>query len=740
MIGKQVIGNPTPRAEGEEKVSGRAVYAGDMTLPGMLWVKVLRSPISHGRIARLDVGKASELPGVRTVITGRDVAGRRIGRKIIDMPILADGVVRFIGEKVAAVAAASEEIAEQAVDLIEVEYEDLEPVFNPLEAMKPSAPLLHPNMVHYSGLVHEIQEPSNVVVYLAWRKGDIEAGFRHSDLVVENTFHTPLVHQAYIEPHAYLIKVNPDGGADIWASSTKSPSNLREQVAQALQLSPEKLVVHPCYIGGDFGGKGVHNDVALCYVLSQKSGSPVKMVVDYDEEFTAGNPRHASVIKVRTGVKNNGSIVAQHIDFVFDSGAYASFRPLGYLAGAHNAAGPYRIPHVLIEEHYVYTNKVPCGYARAPGQTQGFFASESQMDLVAKQLGLDPVKFRSMNLMHDGDEAPLGEVISSIKAEETLQRALQESNYYNPKAKGVGRGFGVAHYLSKGGECYVLVRVNEDSTVTVLTGVMEVGSGVYTIMCQIVAEELKTPIESVKVEVLNSSRVVTDTGVRASSSTRVHGGGAYEAAEKAREEILKIAAVCMGTTPDDLILSSGGVTHARAERRLTFGELVKAKGSPIIGEGHYNNMRVGPDASMVVQVAEVEVHPDTGEVKLRQMTSVHNTGLVLNSLTHQGQIDGGVVMGIGHALMEEMMLEEGKVLAANFGDYKIPTARDIPTLKTAVLQSTTGSGPYDSTSIGETPIIPTAAAIANAVEDAVGVRIKSLPITAEKVFEALKGK
>jgi len=740
MKRSQVVGMPTPRVEGEEKVSGQAGYTADRTLPGMLWVKVLRSPIPHGRIKRIDTRRAAELPGVKVVLTGRDVKGAKIGKKIVDMPILADEVVRFIGEKVAAIAAESEDSAEQALDLIEVEYEDLPSVSDPLEAMKPSAPLLHPDLPSYSGLLHEIKEPSNVFVHLEWKKGDIEQGFRQSDVIVENTFRTSMAHQCYIEPHACLVKVNPDGGAQIWAS-TKSPFALREQVGTALKVSPQKLVVHPSYVGGDFGGKGDSNDIALCYVLSQKSGHPVKLLLDYNEEFVAGNPRHAAVVTIKTGVKKTGRMVAQQFRYVFDSGAYGSYRPQGFLVGAHESAGPYRIPNVLIEENYVYTNKVPCGYMRAPGHAQGVFANESQMDLVARELGLEPAEFRKINFMHDGEESPLGHMISHVGVEEALNKALEVSGYHGRKPKNVGRGLAVAQWVSKGGESYAFVRIDKDGNVTLSSAVMDVGPGAYTIMRQIVAEELKVPIDSVRVQALDTSKVVKDTGVRGSSSTRVHGSAAYEAAKKAREEILKAASELTEVPPDQFILQSGGVTHARAQKKMSFAEIVRAKGEPIVAEGHYNNMMDGPESSTVTQVAEVEVDPETGAIQVRQIISAHDTGAILNPMTHQGQIDGAVVMGMGYGKMEELRADEsGKIVTANFGDYKIPTIRDIPVLKTVVMQSNTGSGPYNSMSIGETAIMPTAAAIANAVHDAVGVRIKSLPITAEKVLEALKSR
>ncbi len=740
MAERSVIGVSTPRVEGEQKVSGQAVYALDVTLPGMLWAKVLRSPLPHARIKRIDVSKARQLPGVRAVLTGEDIADAKIGKKIIDMPILAQDVVRFIGEKVAAVAAESEEIASQAVDLMEVEYEEMAAVLDPLDAMQPGAPLLHPEVTRYKGLPHPLKKPSNVMVHLTWKKGDIAAGFKQADTVVENTFHTSRVHQAYIEPHSCVVEARGDGRADAWAS-TKSPFNLRDQVANAFGTSADRLVVHPCYIGGDFGGKGDHNDAALCYALSLKTGRPVKFVMDYNEEFMAGNPRHPAVVRIKTGVKKSGIIVAQQIEFVFDSGAYASFRPQGFLVGAHDSAGPYRIPNVLIEEKYVYTNRVPCGYMRAPGHTQGFFATESQMDLIAKKLGMEPVAFRLKNVMRDGDVSPTGETIGHIRAEETLKRALKESGYSAAKPKNVGRGVAIAQWVSKGGESYVYVKVGEDGGVTLSSAVMDVGSGAYTVMRQFVAEELKVPVESVEVEALDTTKVVKDTGVRGSSSTRVHGSAAYEAAKMARDEIILLAAKLIGASPKEVMLHDGAAIHARAERRVTYAEIVRAKGAPIVAEGHYQNMKDGPEASMVAQVAEVEVDQETGEVKVRQITTSHNTGTIVNPLSHQGQIDGGVVMGMGQARMEEVAIDEGgKVTTANFGDYKIPTIQDIPALKTVVEQSNAGSGPYNSMSIGETAIMPTAAAIANALEDAVGVRIKSLPITAEKVLEALKSR
>ncbi|HZD41735.1 MAG TPA: molybdopterin cofactor-binding domain-containing protein, partial [Terriglobales bacterium] len=442
---KQVVGNPTPRVEGELKVSGEARYAVDVTLPGMLWGKLLRSPIPSGKIKSIDTSKAAALPGVHAVVTGEDCTGLKIGRRLYDMPILADGEVRFIGEKVAAVAAETEEIAEEAVNLIEVAYEETEPLLDPVEALKPGAKLLHPHVMNYKGLPKPLKEPTNDFVYMTWGKGDIEAGFRQADVIVENTFMTPVVHQSYIEPHSCVVSTAADGSAEFWSCS-KVPYGVRDQVANALQLPPEKLNFNPVYIGGDFGGKGDFMDLAVVYLVSKKAGRPVKLVMDYEEEFTAGNPRHASIIQVKTGVKKDGTLVAHHMNFIFDSGAYGAFKPNAFLNGPHLSAGPYKIPHVFIEEHMVYTNKIPCGHMRSPGDPQGFFANESQMDLIAKTLGMDPIELRRKNFMHDGDIDPTGEEYSYIRTDETLKKALEDSGYQRPKPKNVGRGIALVQW------------------------------------------------------------------------------------------------------------------------------------------------------------------------------------------------------------------------------------------------------------------------------------------------------
>lgn len=735
MKRQKIIGSAVPRLESLEKVTGRAVYAVDVTLPGMLWGKVLRSPIAYGRIKRIDIGRAVAIPGVKAVLTGRDVAGIKIGRQIYDMPVLADGVVRFVGEKVAAVAADTEEIADQALDQIEVEYEEFSALLDPVEALAPSAPLLHPEVLNYKGLPGKLAAPSNAFVQLSWKKGNIEEGFRRSDFVIENTFQTQVVHQAYIEPHSCLVKAGESGGAEIWACS-KVPFALRDQLATAFGIGAEKFLLHPSHIGGDFGGKGDFMDVPLAYVLSLKSRRPVKMVMDYQAEFIAGNPRHAAVVKVKSGVSKAGRILAHRMEFVFDGGAYGAFKPIGYLFGAHEAAGPYRMENVLIEEKIVYTNKVPCGHMRAPGDPQGVFANESQMDLLARELGRDPAQFRKMNLMQDGDESPVGRPISHIKARETLDRLLKAAKFYGPKKPNVGRGLAIIQWLALGGECSVFIRIDDKGAITVSTAMQDQGAGAGTVLRQIVAEELEVPCQDIALETLDTAGAPVDTGVGASRSTRTYGNACYEAVIKAKQELLRVAADCLGAGQDELKTSEGNIS-TRKKRKMSYSEIVKAQGAPIVVEGRYKNNEIGPQASVCAQMAEIAIDPESGKITLNKFFSAHSTGKVLNPLLHDGQIDGAVVMGMGYALTEEMLFADGKVATLHFGDYKIPTIRDIPRLHKIVLETPVGRGPYNSMSIGETPIITVAPAIANAIHDAVGVRIKSLPLTAEKVLAGL---
>lgn len=736
----QVVGRSTPRVEGELKVTGKALYSADLKLPGILWGRCLRSSIPYGRIKRIDTSMALQLPGVKAVITGQDVPGLRIGRCIYDTPVLADGVVRFIGEKVAAVAAESRLIAEEALGLIEVEYEELEALLDPVAAIRPDAPILHPDLLSYKGLPVPLESVSNVVAYLKWGKGNIEEGFRQADLIVENSFTTQVTHQCYLEPHACVVMADASGGAEVWSCS-KTPFAVRGQLSNCTGVAKEKLVFHPMHIGGDFGGKGGFMDVPVAYFLSKKSGQAVKMIMDYTEELTAGNPRHASIIKIKTGVKKNGTIVAHHIDFLFDSGAYASMKPAGYLIGASTCAGPYKIENCLIEERMVYTNKIPCGHMRAPGDPQGFFANESQLDMVARKLGMDPAEFKRKNMLRDGDETPIGGHISHIRGKEALEKAIQLAGYNKPKPKNVGRGLSFSEWSPSGGEGNVFVTIEEDGGVKIITPVVDQGAGVLTVIVEVVGEELQTPAAQIELKQADSTIVPSDGGVGGSRATRVYGNASYEAGIKAREELFAFAAQALEVDPKELELDNGAILHKKSKRRMSFADVVKFKGAPIYVRGYYKSTEKSHDASVSAQIAEVHVDPETGEITLRNMVSAHTTGKVINPLMHQGQIEGGVVFGLGYALTEEVMFDGAKISTSNLGEFKIPNIMDIPPLKTDVMENVpAGPGPYNSLAIGEVANTPTAAAVANAVADACGVRITDLPVTSEKVYKALRAR
>ena len=736
----QVVGKPTPRVEGVLKVTGKAQYSADLNLPGVLWGRCLRSPIAYGRIKKIDTSKADQVPGVKAVITGQDVTGMRIGRCIYDTPVLADGLVRFIGEKVAAVAAETRLAAEQALDLIDVEYEELEPLLDPVEAAKSDAPVLHPDLLTYKGLPVPVESVSNIFAALKWGKGNVDEGFKKADVIVENTFTTQVTHQSYLEPHACVVQAAADGSAEAWTCS-KTPFAVRTQLSNCIGVAKEKLVFHPLHIGGDFGGKGGFMDVPVAYFLSKKSGQPVKMIMDYTEELTAGNPRHAAIIKIKTGVKRNGAIVAHHMEFLFDSGAYASMKPAGYLIGASTCAGPYKIANCLIEERMVYTNKIPCGHMRAPGDPQGFFANESQLDMVARKLGMDPAEFKRKNMLRDGDETPTGGHISHIRGEEALDRAIRLAGYDKPKPKNIGRGLSFSEWSPSGGEGNVFVTIEEDGRVKVLSPVVDQGAGVLTVIVEVVGEELKVRADEIELKQVDSTVVPSDGGVGGSRATRVYGNAAFEGGAKAREELFHFAAQALEVDPKELSLEAGAVAHKPTKRKMGFAEVVKFKGAPIYVRGYYKSTEKSHDASVSAQIAEVHVDPETGKVTLRNMVSAHTTGKVINPLMHQGQIEGGVVFGLGYALTEEVMFDGAKITTTNFGEFKIPNITDIPPLKTHVMESVpAGPGPYNSLAIGEVANVPTAAAVANAVADACGVRITDLPVTSEKVYRALKNK
>ena len=718
----RIVGHPIGRLDGVEKVSGAARYSADVALPGLVWGKALRSPLSHARIVRIDTSKARAVPGVLAVLTAADLPDVLIGRRMFDMPMLARDRVRFIGEKVAVVAAADPDIAEEALALIDVEYDDLPAVFDVADAIKPGAPLVHENPGAYEGAPRERPHP-NVQSVLRFALGDVEAGFREADHVFEHTFTTQLAHHGYLEPHAGVVAIDGDDRVQVWASN-KMPYRLKELLSHALQLPPARIRVNLTPIGGDFGGKGSLMDVPLAYHLARVTRRPVKMVMRYTEELMAGNPRHPSVITMRTGVTNDGRLVARRVTALFNSGAYAAFKPAPSvnLGGTSMGAGVYRIPNLLIEGFCVYTHNIPCGHARSPGEPQIVFAGESHMDMIAKELALDPAEFRRRNLLRDGDVLPNGHHLEHVRAAETLEAALAASDWSKPKPRWTGRGVAMTHRHIGVGFTNAHLRLETKGTVTLTIGLPDTGTGAHLVLRQIVAEVLGLSIDEVQVELASTDIFETDSGVGGSRVTHTGGRAAFHAAEKLKEQI-RTHATALGT-PD---ASLATIAQAAARDGTT------------LEASHFYDAKAHADVtSFTAQVAEVAVDPTTGQVTITRFITAHDVGTVINPIGHQGQIEGGLIQGLGFALMEELHTEEGRISTLSLGDFKLPTVRDIPPLTTVLLEDPVGPGPFRAKAIGEGSISAVAPAIANAVADACGVRVLDLPITAEKVYFGLK--
>jgi CO/xanthine dehydrogenase Mo-binding subunit len=739
------IGKPLGRIEGPAKVTGQATYSSDVRLPGMLWGKVLRSPLPHARIVRLETRRAERLPGVLAVLTAADLPDVLIGRRVYDMPVLARDRVRFIGEKVAVVAAEDPDVAEEALAQIEVEYDELPAVFDAEAAMTAAAPVLHPNYRSYPHAPAKyFSDVPNVHSHVTWTLGDIERGFAAADHVFEHRFTTHYVHQGYIEPHAAVVAIESDGRAHVWLSN-KMPFRTRELLADAVQIPQEQIVVHPIPIGGDFGGKGSLMDLPLCYHLARRTGRPVKMVMSYTEELMAGNPRHPTMVLLRSGVRSDGKIVARQAKVIFNSGAYAAFKPTPVvnITGASQAAGAYGIANVRIDAYSVYTNCVPAGHMRAPGDLQVSFAVESSMDMMAEDLDLDPVEFRRRNLIQDGDRLPSGHPVEHVKVRETLEAALQASHWQRPKPRAhVGRGLAVAHRHIGIGDANAQVSVEQDGTVTLLTAVPDTGTGAHTILRQIVAETLALPVDQVRLEVATTDVFEGDSGAGGSRVTHVAGQATYQAAEELKGLIQHVAAHLLDCAPSEVAMEGGSCTSGGAPgRRRSLAEVAKtalALERPLRVQKTYRVAEYPHVTAFTAQAVELEVDPETGQITLLDVVTAHDVGTIINPLGHQGQIEGGLIQGIGFGMIEEMRAEEGRVSTLSLGDYKLPNIKDIPPLRTVLVQEAVGPAPFQGKSIGENSVTPITAAIANALYDAVGVRICDLPITAEKVFRALQ--
>lgn len=736
------VGKPIPRLEGADKVSGKTRYAADIEIPGALWAKILRSPLPHARIVNVDTSKAAKLPGVHAIITGADIPPVMTGLRMKDMPLLARERVRFVGEPIAAVAANSVALADEALNLIDVQYEELPYVTDPLKAIEPGAPVLHDNPAAYKNAPERATELPNIQSYGQWSNGDVDAGFKSAARIFEHTFRTPLGFHAYIEPHACTVRINEGDQVEIWASN-KAPFTLRDRFARDFNLDPAKIKVHILPVGGDFGGKTSLVEVPVCYFLAQRTGKPVKMVLDYSEELAACSHRHPAVITLRTGVDSDGKLCALHARAIFSGGGYAALKANAEVTvqGPRKVASYYRIPAIQVETICAYTNQVPCTQTRTPGSPQTTFAMESQIDIIAGELGIDPVEFRQKNLLDDGDVTPFGQKLKGIVVKETLKKALAVSGWKKPKAKNIGRGVAVYERPSGAGRSGAAITVESDS-VTVNLGVPDVGPGVHTVVQQIVSEVLDLPRERVNVRVEDTDNSPFDSGTGGSKSTNSVGTAAYQTASEIKEKILALAAQRIGCKPESITAQNGRYL-APGGKPMSFRDLmslaVEQNRAPITHLSVYEPSRA-PITSFAAQVAEVEVDPQSGRVKVKKLITVHDSGTVLNHLSYQGQVDGGVVTGLGFALMEDSSLVDGKMATANLGEFKLPTVADVPKLTTVLMEDATGPTPFQGKAIAEIPNVPTAPAIANAIEDAVGVRLYDLPLTSEKIYKALNNR
>jgi CO/xanthine dehydrogenase Mo-binding subunit len=734
------------RIDGELKVSGQMLYSDDLALPGMLHVAVVRSPHPHARLVRVETAAAKQVPGVRLVLTGADVAAIRFGRAVRDVPILAVDKVRFAGEMVAAVAADNRDAAEEAVALIEVEYDELPAVYDAVAALAPDAPAVHDAPWAYVGAARKENEPPNLMGRAAGGNGDVEAALAASDRVFEHTFYTQAHHQGYIEPHSATVYVGPDGQVQIW-SCNKSPYRLREQLGAAFDVPVEQITAYSPAIGGDFGGKGSPMDMPLCYELSRRTGRPVRMTRRYAEELMAGGPRHASVSRVRVGVTHDGRLQAFDLHTWFNGGAYAGFRPNVNFSAL--AATSYRIPAIRVVADRVYTNQVPGGNARTPGAPQMCFAVEAMLDLVARELGIEPLTFRRNNLMRPGDANPFGEEYVEIRAHDVL--AAAEAAYTPvfphdaPPTVRFGRGIAVYDRPTHpAAPTSIRLRLLPDGTLEAQIPQMETGTGSHTIIRRVVAEGVGVERDRVSVRYVDTAGLPFDSGVGGSRVTVAASEAAHQAALEFRGLLVARAAQALGVDAAQIELHGDAWVDPASGRTVTFGALATTAaqaGAPLEAvidtrQGAHDDHH-GHPTSYCVQIAQVGVDVETGQVALYELLTVLDVAEILDPLTHQCQIDGGVGMGIGYAMTEDLAIEDGRVTAANMGEYKLPSMPDVGAARTVLLPGGKGMGARNVKAIGEIPNVPTAAAIANAVADAVGVRIDALPITAEKVQRAL---
>ncbi|MFB3886477.1 MAG: xanthine dehydrogenase family protein molybdopterin-binding subunit [Thermodesulfobacteriota bacterium] len=767
------VGDPVVRVDGLAKVTGQASYAADLSMPGMLYGKVLGSPYPHAKIKAVRLEKARELPGVRAVAAGRDFPYLH-GECIIDIPFLAIDKVRYVGEPVVAVAAEDLATAERALGLVEVEYEELPAVFDPEEALKPGAPLIHEELEKYRAMsLAKVIPGTNICHHFLLTQGDIEKGFLQSDYVFEDRFSTPQVQHAAIEPHASIASVDATGRITVWGQND-SPHRARKEIAQALGIPQARVRVITGYVGGNFGGKGGLKPEAIAIALAHKvRGRPVKVVFSREEVFRTIT-RSGCIIYLKTGVRRDGTLLAMEGRLIWDTGAFAEKGPTISQGGAKLCTGPYVFSsNARVESFTVFTNKPMAGAMRGYGLPQVAFARESQMDMIAQRLGMDPLALRMKNAVDEGSKAVTGQRLYVVGMKECLER-LQRELYQSEEGATDGRsrvlprgswvrGKGIACVI-KGVKTPTVsaayVKVDEDGSTSILTSTVEVGQGSHTVLTQMVADVLGMEQDRITVSFADTDVTPYDTSTTASRSTFHMGNAVLMAAEDVKRQLLTLAGPLLDVGKDVLQLHDGSI-WAPDGRSVSIAQVLKSTfgggaGAAVLGKGVYTPQDIlGMEdvkekkleyfSTMSVfhqyaaQGAEVMVDLETGEVRVLRLIGVHDVGRAINPKNCQQQVEGAMSMGLGFGLMEEYLWDRGRMVNSDFLNYAVPTALDCPPMEVFLVEKRHPQGPFGAKGVGEIASAATAPAIANAVYNACGVRIRDLPLKASKILKELQG-
>ena len=746
----KVVGTRPIRPDGVDKVTGRATYGADFALPGMLVGRILRSPHAHARIVKIDIAKALAMPGVKAVVTSADlpnipseeafVGEGPMNFKDLSNNCLARDKVLYEGHAVAAVAALSAEDADAALAAITVTYEVLPHVIDVEEAMAPGAPVLHPDMFT-QGVDPKPTTASNIAKRIQFALGDVAAGMAEADVIIEGKYSTQPVHQAYIEPHACVVSVNADGQSQIWCSS-QGHFMTRSYVSKLMGVDMSSIRVTPAEIGGGFGGKTLVYLEPVAYALSRQSGRPVKMVMSREEVFRASGPTSGGTVWVKLGAKKDGTIVAADVELKFQAGAYAG-SPVG--PGAMCCLAMYDLKNARVIGYDVVSNRPKVAAYRAPGAPISTFGVESAVDDLARKLNMDPIELRLKNAAKNGTKAVYGPTLANIGYIETLEAAKAHANYGVKLGKNQGRGVATGFWFNIGGESSATVHINEDGTAVVATGSPDIG-GSRASMAMMAAETLGIPYDKVRAIVADTSSVGYTFVTGGSRVTFATGMATVQATQKVIEQLKQRAAMIWDIPVDAVEWKDGEAvpagTNAGKFPPLTLPDIAMKSartGGPIVAEAGVNAQGAGP--GFATHVVDVEVDPETGFVQILRYTAAQDVGRAIHPSYVEGQIQGGVVQGIGWALNEEYVYDKnGKLDNASFLDYRVPVASDLPMIDAVLVEVPNPRHPYGVKGVGEVPIVPPMAAVANAIRGAIGVRMSDLPMSPPKVRAAVDSK